>query len=143
MLIDDAYFYRYNSGGTHTMPGVLSKHAELSAEVEAGFEGGGGVAKKTQEDRARTMKMFKAYVFSEVNATVADLFKKEGKSKEQIEKDLGDISKAFSKYFWTLRVDVMVGNSKLWYRDGTINIAGKARGWDGEEGSEETNGKLC
>ena len=54
--------------------------------------------------------MFKAYVFSEVNATVADLFKKEGKSKEQIEKDLWDISKAFSNYFWTLRVDVMVLN---------------------------------
>ena len=60
------------------------------------------------------MKMFKAYVFSEVNATVADLFKKEGKSKEQIEKDLWDISKAFSNYFWTLRVDVMVLNYKLW-----------------------------
>ena len=39
------------------------------------------------------MKIFKAYVFSEVNATAADLFKKEGKSEEQIEKALGDISK--------------------------------------------------
>ena len=31
----------------------------MSAEEEAGFEGGGGVAKKTQEDRVRAMKMFK------------------------------------------------------------------------------------
>jgi hypothetical protein len=31
MLID--------GGGTLTVPGVLSKHAELIAEVEAGFEG--------------------------------------------------------------------------------------------------------
>ena len=41
------------------MTGILSKHADLDAEEEAGFEGGGGVAKKTQEDRARTMKMLK------------------------------------------------------------------------------------
>ena len=43
------------------MPGILSKHADLNAEEEAGLygEGGGGVAKKTQEDSARTMKMFK------------------------------------------------------------------------------------
>ena len=41
------------------MPGILSKQAHMSAEEEAGFEGGGGVAKKTEEDRARTMKMFK------------------------------------------------------------------------------------
>ena len=41
------------------MPGILSKQAHMSAEEEAGFEGGGGIAKKTQEDSARTMKMFK------------------------------------------------------------------------------------
>ena len=41
------------------MPGILSKHAVLDAEEEARFDGGGGVAKKTQEDSARTMKMFK------------------------------------------------------------------------------------
>ena len=46
--------------------------------------------------------------------TVAALLKMEGKSKEQIEKYLWDISKAFSNYFWTLRVDVMVLNYKLW-----------------------------
>jgi len=37
-------------------PSVLTLDAE---EEEAGFEGGGGNAKKTQEDSARTMKMFK------------------------------------------------------------------------------------
>ena len=41
------------------MPGIPIKHADLDAEEEAGFEGGGGVANKTQEDSARTLKMFK------------------------------------------------------------------------------------
>ena len=41
------------------MPRILSKHADLNAEEEEGLEGWGGVAKKTQEDRVRAMKMFK------------------------------------------------------------------------------------
>ena len=76
------------------MPGVLSKHAELIAEEEAGFEG--DVAKKTQEDRARTMKMFKVYVFYEVNSRVAHLVRKEGKSGDR--NRLSRISVTFLKH---------------------------------------------
>ena len=53
------------------MPGILSKHADLDAEEEAGFEGGGGIAKKTQEDRVRAMKMFKVMSLR-LNANMED-----------------------------------------------------------------------
>ena len=90
------------------MPGVLSKHAELSSQDEAEFECGGGVAKETQNERNRNL--FKAYIVSEINQSVEDLIRKEDKTEEEIKEDLAKLSKVFSKYFWTLRVDVMVRN---------------------------------
>ena len=33
------------------MPGVLSKHPQLSAEDKAEYEGGGSIAKDTQKER--------------------------------------------------------------------------------------------
>jgi len=84
-----------------------SKHIQLSAEDEAQLEGGGGVAKETQQDRDRTMKMFNGYVTAETSRTVQVLIGKEDKSEEEHKKDLELLSYVFSKYFWTLRVDVM------------------------------------
>ena len=85
-----------------------SKHIQLSAEDEAQLEGGGGVAKETQQDRDRTMKMFNGYVTAETSRTVQVLIRREDKSEEEHKKDLELLSYVFTKYFWTLRVDVTV-----------------------------------
>ena len=95
------------------MPGVLSKHAQLSAEDEAEYEGGGGIAKDTQKERSRTMSLFRAYVISQTQNSVEELVLKEGKTEEVLKEDLVKLSKVFSQYFWTLRVDVMVRNLTL------------------------------
>ena len=70
----------------------------------------GGVAKETQKERNRNLNVFKAYIVSETNQSVEDLIRKEDKTEEEIKEDLAKLSKVFSKYFWTLRVDVMVRN---------------------------------
>ena len=70
----------------------------------------GGVAKETQKERNRNLNVFKAYIVSETNQSVEDLIRKEDKTEEEIKEDLAKLSKVFSKYLWTLRVDVMVRN---------------------------------
>ena len=117
-----------------------SKHIHLSAEVEAQFEDGGGIKKETQQDRTRTLKMFNEYITAETKRTVEALILKEGKSEEEFKKDLEDLSYSFSKYFWSLRVDVKVKNKSMEDNDIKLTIVGKARGRNRREGSEETHG---
>lgn len=85
-----------------------SKHIRLSAEAEAEFEAGGGVKKETQQDRDRFNKMFKTFVEAEEGRTVESLLSKENKTEEDQKKDRGILSYQFSKYFWTLTVDIQV-----------------------------------
>ena len=95
------------------MPGVLSKHVQLRAEDEAEFESGGGIARDTQKERSRTMSLFRAYIISQTQNSVEELVLKEGKTEEVLNEDLVKLSKVFSQYFWTLRVEVMVRNLTL------------------------------
>ena len=90
----------------------MDKHIQLSAEAEAQFEEGGGIKKETQLDRDRVIKMFKDYVLSESNRTVETLIQKGTKLEEDHQQDLDVLSYHFSKYFWTLRVDVTVWSLK-------------------------------
>lgn len=95
------------------MAPVQSKHIKLSAEIEAQFEDGGGIKKETQQDRTRVIKMFDNYVAVETQRTVEELIVKEGKAEDDYKKDLEQLSYSFSKYFWTLRVDVKVGSPSI------------------------------
>ena len=95
------------------MPGVLSKHAQLIAENEAEYEGGGVVVMDTQNEKSRTMSMFRAYIISQIQNLVEELVLKDRKTEDVFIEDLAKLSKVFSKYFWTLRVDVMVRNLTL------------------------------
>ena len=63
-----------------------------------------------EEGPCQEMNVFKAYIVSEINQSVEDLIRKEDKTEEEIKEDLAKLSKVFSKYLWTLRVDVMVRN---------------------------------
>ena len=59
------------------------------------------------------MSMFRAYIISQTQNSVEELVLKEGKTEEVLKEDLVKLSKVFSQYFWTLRVDVMVRNLTL------------------------------
>ena len=84
------------------------KHVQLSPETEAALEAGGGVKKKTQQDRDRFAKHFKNFVDAETHKTVENLLDGENKSAEAHKEDLALLSLQFSRFFWTLRVDAWV-----------------------------------
>ena len=64
--------------------------------------------KETQQDRDRVIKAFKEYVQLEDSRSVQALLLKDDKSEDLVKSDLEVLSYTFTKYFWTLRVEVSV-----------------------------------
>ena len=64
-------------------------------------------------DRTRSVKLFNDHVATETKKTVEDLILKGEKSEEEFKEDLDVLSYSFSKYFWTLRVDVKVNDKSM------------------------------
>ena len=85
-----------------------SRHIQLSPEAEVLLEAGGRVKKETQQDRDRVIKAFKEYVQLEDSRSVQALLLKDDKSEDLVKSDLEVLSYTFTKYFWTLRVEVSV-----------------------------------
>ena len=81
---------------------------QLSPEAEVLLEARGGVKKETQQDRDRVIKAFKEYVQLEDSRSVQALLLKDDKSEDLVKSDLEVLSYTFTKYFWTLRVEVSV-----------------------------------
>ena len=85
-----------------------SRHIQLSPEAEVLLEAGVGVKKETQQDRDRVIKAFKEYFQLENSRSVQALLLKDDKSEDLVKSDLEVLSYTFTKYFWTLRVEVSV-----------------------------------
>ena len=85
-----------------------SRHIQLSPEAEVLLEAGGRVKKETQQDRDRVIKAFKEYVQLEDSRSVQALLLKDDKSEDLVKSDLEVLSCTFTKYFWTLRLEVSV-----------------------------------
>ena len=100
-----------DKGGTQSKMAqsiAQSRHIQLSPEAEVLLEAGGGVKKETQQDRDRVIKAFKEYVQLEDSRSVQALLLKDDKSEDLVKSDLEVLSYTFTKYFWTLRVEVSV-----------------------------------
>ena len=71
---------------------------DLSEEEERRFEEGGGVTEETKRDRERVFNDFLRYCETKLKKSIG----------EQIRDDREVLSKIFSDYFWTMRVELKV-----------------------------------